>query len=539
MKIQNSLADRTQALLYMLAFVSGMTTLAVEISTSRMISNVFGSSNIVWAAAIGMTLAYLMIGYFAGGRYADRHPHLDRLLGLAMVASLTAGTIPIISTQLLRSASIGLQRIDVAASIAAAFLVAILLAVPMTLLGAIPPFAIRLAVRSISASGKAVGAIYALTTAGSLLGTFIPVLVLIPRIGTPATFVVFSADLALLAILGSVIIQGRFSVGYVGLLVALGLVGYIAVRTTPKPPPPGTKLLYERETAYNYVQVVEQPDRTRWLLLNEGLATHSVYHPDRLATGQSWDYFLAGPYFNRPPFSKSRVKKAAILGLAGGTVARQYTAVYGPIPIDGVEIDAGIVEVGREYFGMTMPNLNVVVKDARFALGRLDTDYQMIGIDAYRPPYIPWQLTTREFFAEVRDHLDDDGVVVINVGRTNEDRRLVEAMTATMLTVFPTVHSMDVPASFNSILVATKQPTRSEYLLENLVFLSESNELDPMLYSALELAIETHVPTVASDLVFTDDLAPVERISDSIVLQFILGPDAGQLRHQILPTESP
>jgi spermidine synthase len=530
---------RARISLYLIAFVSGMTTLAVEISTTRLAGNVYGNSNIVWAGVIGMTLFYLMIGYFLGGRYADRHPSFHNFYKLVAWGALSAGIVPMIAVHLLRFAAVAMQRIDIAVSFGAAVGVAILFVIPMTLLGSIPPFAIRLSVHKVSGSGQASGAIYALTTVGALLGTFGPVLVLIPRIGTPATIIVYAAALVLAAMAGAVLTEGRSSLRYAWMPFVLILIGLIGLQGPLKPHPSGTELLYERETPYNYIQVIEFPDQTRWLLLNEGLATHSVYHPTKIATGQSWDYFLAGPYFNSPPFGPDRVQKIAILGLAAGTVARQYTAVYGPIPIDGVEIDPGIVEVGRQYFEMTMPNLNVIVEDARFALQGLGSGYQMIGIDAYRPPYIPWQLTTLEFFTEVREHLADDGVVVINVGRTHEDRRLVEAMTATMLEIFPSVHTMDVHLAFNSILVGTVQPTRSENIAENLAALVLDQDLDPLLFSSIELAVRTLVTTAASDLVFTDDRAPVERLSDSIVLQFILGPDAQQLRQEISPTEGP
>jgi spermidine synthase len=102
---------------------------------------------------------------------------------------------------------------------------------------------------------------------------------------------------------------------------------------------------------------------------------------------------------------------------------------------------------------MDYPNLNVMIEDARFALQRMGSAYDLIAIDAYRPPYIPWQLTTVEFFQEVRAHLSENGVVAVNVGRTNDDRELVDAMSATLLDVFADVHVLDVPHTFNSILV--------------------------------------------------------------------------------------
>src|SRR5690606_41627308 len=117
------------------------------------------------------------------------------------------------------------------------------------------------------------------------------------------------------------------------------------------------------------------------------------------------------------------------------------------------------------------PGLNVIVEDGRFALNRLDHTYTMIGIDAYRVPYVPWHLTTVEFFEEVRERLAEEGVLVMNVGRTSDDRRLIEVLTSTLLEVFPTVHTLDVPNSYNTILVATVQPSQPENLAANLAAL--------------------------------------------------------------------
>jgi spermidine synthase len=523
--------------LYLLVFVSGISTLGIEMTTSRLIGNMFGNSNVVWAGVIGMTLFYLMVGYFVGGRLADRFPTPAAFLRLCAWAAFSSGVTPLLAWPILRQAAEALLAIEVGFSLASSLLVAVLFAIPITLLGAVPPFAIRLIVRSIGQSGRDAGRVYAITTAGSLIGTFTPTLALIPTIGTLATFAVYAALLLMATLLVWVRIEPRAWLKQAWMPAALLVLSLFVLGDPLKPPPEGTTLLYERETRYNYVQVVEAADGSRMLLLNEGLAIHSIYHPQNLQTFGSWDYFLAAPFANPAPFTSTQVKRVAVLGLATGTVAHQYTAVYGDIQIDGVEIDAGIVEVGREYFDMTMPNLNVVVEDARFALRGMAHDYQMIGIDAYRPPYIPWQLTTVEFFEEVRDHLDESGVVVVNVGRTYQDRRLVEAMTATLLEVFPTVHTFDVPSAFNSILIATNQPSVPQDMIDNYITLSRAPGTDPLLLATLELALNSRVETQASDLIFTDDQAPVEFISDSIVLQFILGENAAQLRQQLVPDE--
>lgn len=213
----------------------------------------------------------------------------------------------------------------------------------------------------------------------------------------------------------------------------------------------------------------------------------------------------------------------AIVGLAAGTTARQATAVFGPIPIDGYEIDPAIIEVGREFFDMNEPNLNAIALDGRIGLANSAEHYTIIGLDAYRPPYIPWHLTTREFFTEVYDHLDPDGALVVNVGRAPDDRRLINALVGTIQAVFPSVYVMDLPDTFNSLIYATVQPTEATNLVDNYTYLAEQGSVHPLLLEAIRRAGTNLQPTPQSDQVFTDDLAPIEWITNNMVLDFVLG----------------
>jgi spermidine synthase len=311
---------------------------------------------------------------------------------------------------------------------------------------------------------------------------------------------------------------------------AIAVLTAVVLNGTPlRAPLPGAILLYEAESPYNYIQVQEDAAGNRYLFLNEGEGVHSQWNKNVYGYRRTWDFFLAAPYFNAPPFAPQDVHALAIVGLAGGTIARQYTHVYGSIPIDGIEIDPGIIEAGEQYFDLNaMPSLNVYVEDGRYMLNKLNRTYSVVGIDAYRPPYIPFHLTTVEFFEEVRAHLESNGVVVVNVGRTSTDRRLVDAMTATLLRVFPSVHAMDVPSSFNTILVATVQPTGADNLSANRVALPPDTA--PLLRDTLALAEGTLVSVHVSDVVFTDDRAPVESLVDSLVINFLLSGGAEQLR---------
>jgi predicted membrane-bound spermidine synthase len=266
---------------------------------------------------------------------------------------------------------------------------------------------------------------------------------------------------------------------------------------------------------------VQQQNGFTLLRLNEGQGVHSIYNPDTLQYNGPWDQFLVSPYFypNRKP---ADIKHIAIVGLAAGTTARQMTAVYGNIPIDGYELDPKIVEVGQKYFGMTMPNLNIVIGDGRLNLERSDHKYDIIAVDAYRPPYIPPHMTTQEFFQIVASHLADDGVLTINSASVPGDRRLINGLATTMATVFPSIYTVDIPGSLNTMIFATKQPTTAEDFAANLVALSQDATIHPLLVHTMQVTFANLRTGYETTQVFTDDHAPIEWIVNDMVIRFIL-----------------
>jgi spermidine synthase len=535
------LASKTQRrMLYVAVFTSGMTTLAIELSASRLLGSVFGTSNLVWANIIGLILIYLTAGYFIGGRIADRSPHPITLYRLIAWGAFFSGLVPLVARPVLSAAAQAVVGFDAGVAIGSFLAVLALFSVPVTLLGCVSPFAIRLALREVADAGQTAGRMYAISTLGSILGTFVPVLYLIPEVGTSRTFLYFSEGLLVVALIGLALNRRRAMWQLVWMPVVLVILAALILNGPLRAAGPGETLLYEKDSAYNYIQVLELnqaqgrlPAKTRILLLNEGEGIHSVYNPSQPYYGGTWDMFMVAPFFNAPPFRPDQVRSLCIVGLAAGTIAHQYTAAFGPeIAIDGIEIDPDIVQAGRDYFDMNMPNLNVIIQDGRLALHQSNKHYDVIGIDAYRVPYVPWNLTTLEFFRDVRDHLSTNGVAVINVGRTvntrtnTQDRRLVEAMTNTMQQVFPSVHTIDVPNSFNTILVGTNQPTITANLSLNQAALP--SQASPLLATALQTAVGALVPTVASEVLFTDDRAPVETIVDSMVIDFLMGGGSSQ-----------
>ena len=261
------------------------------------------------------------------------------------------------------------------------------------------------------------------------------------------------------------------------------------------------------------------------LRLNDGEGIHSVYNPDTLNYGGPWEQFLVGPYFYQGA-TPANVKRMAIVGLAAGTAARQATAVYGPIPIDGYELDPKIIEVGKQYFGENLPNLIVHIGDGRWNLEQSPYKYDIIAVDAYRPPYIPAHMTTQEFYQICYDHLTDQGVVTINVGSVPGDRRLINGLATTMATVFPSIHIMDIPGTLNTMIFATKQPTSETDFPANLSRLSQVPGVHPLLLSVMQTTFANMKPGYETTQVFTDDRAPIEWIVNDMVVRFAL---SGQL----------
>jgi len=507
--------DKRDTYLYVTAFAGGLVSLAIELAASSLLRPHFGTANLVWAAIIGLILLYLTAGYFLGGRWADRSPHPATLYQIVAWAAFLVGLIPFAAHPVLALAAPGFARFD-AFMLGGSFIaVLILFSVPVTLLGCISPFIVRLAVKDVGSAGRTAGRVYAISTAGSFLGTFLPDLLLVPTIGTRNTFILLSFFLLAVALIGLARTAPRRLPLYVCMAAILILLAFLLRGQRVKAM---GDTLYETESGYNYIQVEERGDGCRYLLLNEGGGIHSVYCPDQLRTSGPWDTFLIAPYFNPPPYTPDQVERVALIGLAAGTISRQYSVVYGPLPIDGVEIDPKIVRVGREYFGMNQPNLNVVVADGRYFLAHSDRRYTVVGVDAYRLPYIPPHLTTVEFFRQVRDHLTPDGVVAINVGHTPRDYRLVEAMLATLLQVFPSAHVIDVPNSFNAVIVATVQPSEAGNLAANLPGL-EGNEF---LHPTASQAVTNLRSTQPGEVIFTDDRAAIELMTNALVLDFVL-----------------
>jgi spermidine synthase len=504
---------------YLLVFTSGFVTLGVELSASRLLDPWFGNSLVVWAGLIGMILLYLALGYWIGGRLADRSPYPATMLRVAALGAVGIGLIPALARPVLPVASRGVADFNAGLLAGSMAGILVLFAVPVTLLACVSPFAIRLTMRQVKGSGKVAGRVYALSTAGSILGCFLP-LVLIPNLGTRGTFALLAGILLLVILAGLLRLQLWWDA--VAVAAAVGMVAWLGWRPVG-PIKPAVGLLYEKESPFNYIQVLDAGVE-RQLRLNEGEGIHSVYRASGGLADGIWDYFLIAPAFNPAPYSPAHVKQVCIVGLAAGTMVQLFTEAYGPEAIAGAELDPEIIEVGRRWFGMNQPNLSAVAADGRRFLRDFSGRCDVIAVDAYRPPYIPFHLTTVEFFLLVRDRLAEDGVVAVNVGRTHTDFSLVDAIAATMAQVFPSVYVIDEPDQGsllgNSLVVATVRPTSMRDLYANLARFEQ-----PLLAEVARRAVpHARIPDLPVDTpIFTDDRAPVEQVIHRLILRHLLG----------------
>jgi spermidine synthase len=490
----------------LLVFVVGTGSLGAEIAAVRLLAPYFGASTIVWANTIGIVLVALSVGYWLGGRWADRHPHMHGLCLLTLAAALLLALVPFAADPLLDVAVEALDEISAGAFIGSLLAVLVLVAVPVLLLGAVSPWAIRLAVHSVEEAGQVAGRLYALSTAGSLVGTLLSALVLIPLVGTRRTFLIFALAIAVMAVIGLRPVR-RYALAPAAIVVLMALpVGTLKASTETG------DVIHEAETEYQYARVVERDDGTRLLELNEGQAQHSVYHPDTVLTDDVWDGHLVLPYtgLDRPP------RRVAILGNAAGTTSRAYEEFFPQTRVDGVEIDAELSEIGREYFDMNNPRLELFHEDARPFLRRIEHEYDVISVDAYRQPYIPFYLATREFFELCRDRLAPGGVLIVNAGHPEGQDDLEKVLTATMSEAFPNVLRHPIEPT-NTLIVASEAPVSAERLRARLPSLPAGLQR-----TALDAAVEIEAPLRGGD-VYTDDKAPVEWLIDKSIVDYAAG----------------
>ena len=486
----------------LVVFVVGISTLGSEIAAARLLAPYFGASTIVWANTIGVVLVALSIGYWYGGRVADRDPTLRGLLRVVLLGAVLLAAVPFVADPFLEVAVDALDEVSAGAFAGSLVGVLALVAIPVLVLGMVSPYAIRLSVEHVDEAGQVAGRLYAISTIGSLLGTMLSALLFIPLLGTRRTFVLMALMLAVVAVVG---LRQRRLLPVPAILLVL-----IALPTgTVKATEDGDRVIHEADTEYQYARVVEDASTgDRYLELNEGQAVHSIKRADGYLTDNIWDEYLVAPLaaLDRPP------RRIAILGNAAGTTARAYGRYFPDTYVDGVEIDGELTDIGREYFDLRNPRMETFTDDARPYLRRTERRYDAILVDAYRQPYIPFYLATKEFFALARERLNPGGVVLVNAGHPEGSTDLEEVLGATMASVFDTV-LRDPAEETNTLLIGTNGGASAAQLRRAVPSLHR--DLQPRALAAAD-RIE---PRLRGGSVYTDDRAPVEWLIDASIVE--------------------
>lgn len=489
---------KSKLFLYLTEFFSGVSVMAVELGASRLLAPYFSSSQIVWTIIIGTIMIAMALGNLYGGRAADKNPDPALLYRRILIAAVWIAAIPVAGKYVILGVS-GLMIFTVSTNflVAAAFVSCMLIFVyPLFLLGTVTPSLVKATVDSLDDSGRTVGRLGACNTVGSILGTFLPTFVTIPAVGTSVTFLIFSG--ILLAIALAFFLSARKGLRTLILCVVLFLLCLIFGRSESFAFWE-EDLNYEGESVYNYLQVKED-ERSVVLSTNVLFGVQSVMMKEGGLTGMYYDYALAAPVM-----CAKEAPRLLVLGNGTGTYAKQCLRYFPGSLVEGVEIDGRITALAHEYFELP-EEVAVTEYDGRAFLQAVDTKYDVILVDAYQDITIPFQMSTVEFFTMVREHLNEGGVMAVNMNMHSDGEGSInESLCDTIAAVFPYVATADVRGNTNRELFACVDEKPAERLSAGLKKL-ERGELRAM----MERVAATIVEEQGGSHILTDDRAPVE-----------------------------
>ncbi len=517
--------------LYMTEFFAGMSVMAVELGASRLLAPYFSSSQIVWTIIIGTIMIAMALGNIYGGRAADKDPDPGRLYTRILIAAVWIALIPLVGKYVILGISAVLifavnSNFLVIAAFAACMVVFVF---PLFLLGTVTPSLAKYTTDSLEDNGKIIGTLGAFNTVGSIIGTFLPTFVTIPAVGTAITFLIFAGILIALSILFFVTTgsepesENDNSIsGKSGNLdakrkntrkIALSLVIFLlccifghnsSFAFWEK------DLTYEGESVYNYLQVKENPNSVI-LSTNVLFGVQSILIKDGTLTGMYYDYALAAPYMAGIKEKEKAGENidVLILGMGSGTYATQLSRYFDNVNVEGVEIDDKITDLAHKYFELP-ESTKVTTYDGRAYLNAIDNRYDVIMVDAYQDITIPFQMSSREFFSMVKEHLKDDGVMVVNMNMYSEELdssnpTINTYLADTISSVFENVAIVDVVGSTNKELFASNNAHYLDNLAANAA-LEENESLKAMMDRVKQTALFYDAGTN----VMTDDKAPVE-----------------------------
>ena len=510
MKVSRRQILNNKTYLYLTEFFAGMSLMAVELGASRLMAPYFSSSQIVWTIIIGTIMIAMALGNIFGGRWADKDPNPDKLYRRIIIAACWISLIPVLGKYVILGIS-GLLIFTVSHNllVIAAFVTCIVIFVfPLFLLGTVTPSLVKYTMDSLEDNGRIVGKLNASNTIGSIIGTFVPTFISIPAVGTSITFLIFGGILLALSIIYFTSPFSDMKKAHPSKIMVTGIVIFIISIILGHNNSFAfweSDIKVEDESVYNYIKVTED-NRNVILSTNVLFGVQSVYPKTGGLTGMYYDYAMAAPYM--AGLKEKDELDVLILGMGTGTYATQCLRYYDNMNFEGVEIDEKIADLAGEYFGLP-ESVKVTKYDGRAYLNAVDTKYDVIMVDAYQDISIPFQMASVEFFTMVRDHLEDDGVMVVNMNmRGTEDGNINQYLSDTISSVFSEVYTVDIPNYTNRELFAGKDSKMMERFQDNID--SEKNMTLAGLMTKVNDSLIKYVP---GDRIMTDDKAPVELLS--------------------------
>ncbi|MDP3733850.1 MAG: fused MFS/spermidine synthase [Nanoarchaeota archaeon] len=478
--------------LFLTAFIAGFVVMALEIVAFRIFAPYFGFSIYVSGTLISIVMIALSVGYYYGGQLADRKGDQTTLFRWIFYSMIYVFATLISYKYILSFFSTMFMTGIVLSSL-------LLFGFPMIVLSMVSPYIVKIISRS-DGVGQAAGNISAVGTVGAIAGTLIPTFLLIPHIGSFATY----AFCALL-LLGIVIFF--FTSNNKWFLLNLLFIPALFIPTTSI----DDNVVLTEESAYNTIKVIHDDTLGYQLRLNDNGNIQSIYDAQNKFNKDFYFYYLnAAPLIND-------ASSVLVLGMGAGTSPQQMIKLYG-LSVDAVEIDSDIVAVAQQYFGLddVQENLHIFVDDARSFLKKTAKKYDLIEIDMYQGGlYVPFYVLTQEFFEETETALNSDGVVVMNVlshSRAADGDLLFTSVGNTLASVFPTVLYLDLHSA-NIIFFASNEDLSLSEVQERI---RTNAPADMPLFQEMAQALQQYQPLQDVEIL-TDDNAPIEQLTYKVL----------------------
>ncbi len=477
-----------------------------ELVGSRVFAPYLGTSLYIWTSIIGVILGSLSLGYWWGGRLADRQAtarSLALIMALAGALMLLVAAIKFPVLVLFGSSALDLRL--------AALLAAGIIFAPVSIvLGMVSPYAVRLKIESVAASGRLVGRLYALSTVGSITGTFAAGYFLIAYLGTTKILLL----LALLLFVASFLV---FSAQYRGSRIGLAAVAaiFLVVPNIFQGTLATSGIRVDVDTHYNRFLLIESVDAATNRPTLNMVSSREATQAGMFLDDDNDLVYPYSKYYRLADFFNPEIKSALMIGGGAYSYPKDFLAKHPDAMLDVVEIDPGVTELAREYFNLQPDSrLSIYHEDGRVFLNRLgEKKYDAIYGDAFHSYFdVPFQLTTIEAVQKIADHLTDDGVYIVNINASlgGPGASFLKRKVATLQAVFPQVYQLPVDT-------ATDQEQ-----LQNIMLVALKSHQAPDWTAATGeaasfLAGVEKNPLASTSPVLTDDYAPIENFISSLV----------------------